>query len=241
MKSSVSGSSSDSSTDSSGSTSTSDKTSTDKNFPPKDASSVSSDSNDSYDDATKALSLALTNFQQAIEKAKKQPQDGKFAENGTQHAGAASEGKDAVNGPAQEPNETQAQHAKVSMPKGNTGSSDNVNGKPQEPDYNSLATKSMVANQEKFVKSIDVLTSLMTRIGEKVQAVEGKVEALPGVRKGIAIDKQFTEEEKAEFAKSETNRRDMEAKLLADPKVDFKALHQFRTYGTLPAWFQQSK
>jgi hypothetical protein len=270
MKSSVSGSSSGSSSDgSSSSDSGSSKTSTDKNFGGfgggssdsaktgdsadkalSSAAETTGPASDSYDEATKALSLALANFQVALLKTKKQPLNGQFPETGTQHAKPQAEGADSVNGKPQEADYQQEVKAKHPMPKGDTGSTDNVNGKPQEPDYNSMESdpasggsslgKSM-ANQAQFVKSIDQLSALMQKLGEKVESVEGKVESLPGVRKGIAIDKQFTEEEKEEFAKNEQARKKIEADLLADPRADFKTIHQYRTYGAVPAWYSQPK
>lgn len=233
-----------------GSSSASDKTSTDKRFSSASSSNEpktsankafgsSPDSASDTDEATKALAIALQNFQAALEKTTHQPSDGNFAENGTQEASpTGQEGNDNVNGSAQEPDEDKDARSNVPMPKANTGSTDNVNGSAQEPDYNSLATKSMVANQEKFVKSIDTLTALMTKLGQKVESVEGKVDAMPNVRKGIAINKNFTQEEQAEFVKTEQVRKDTESRLVADPRTTFRELHQFRTYNVVPAWFQ---
>jgi len=259
MKSSVSGDSSGSSSDSSSGSSSSDKTSTDKAasggsdsskggfpfnsaktstdkaFPNSVASDATSDTADSTDEATKALSLALLEFL----KTKKQPQTGQFPENGTQTAKKPGEGNDSVNGPAQVLDDAKAPHRKEPMPKADTGSTDNVNGKPQEPNYNALGENKesssvgsmgkSLANKDQYVKSIDQLSVLMTKIAEKVEAVEGKVDSLPNTRKGYAMTKNFTQEEEQEIAKSQDAFKSMEAKIHNDPKTTWKDLHQFRT------------
>ena len=229
----------------------SSKTGTDKAVSVSDATDTTgTGSSDSYDEATKALSLALANFQVALLKGNKQPPNGVFPESGTQHQKQTTEGSDAVNGPAQEPDEAKAPHDKVAMPKSPPPSGDAVNGSAQEPDYNSFHSDPSTGSgssihrsmdQEKMVKSIDKMVELMTALGTKVEAVEGKVESLPNVRKGIAINKQFTEEEQAEFAKNEAARKKIEADLIADPRSDFKTVHQYRTYGEVPAWYSQPK
>lgn len=87
-----------------------------------------------------------------------------------------------------------------------------------------------------LVDTISKISAVITEMKKSQDTIAKKVDSMPNERKGVAIEKNFSEgdadEKKQE--KASINHAEMLKKLQADDQVSFQEYHKYKTFGILP-------